>query len=185
MLFRSIPTYGGLTSALTLEQACDSSDDSGSDDSSGSSSIYSRSPGAAPIKRRNTTASTHPLTLASVLAEMSVSPHVLSPLPHALVQLAQCPIVRRPGPPADGWLPAGNVREVVLARRLVYAAIEGERIDVGAPALSPQELADSVGTRMWYAEPYVSFWERRARELESETWMEGPPVLCPKCGGAI
>lgn len=126
-----------------------------------------------------------PLTLSDVLAEMSRDPAVLAHLPPALIRLAQCPIVRRPGPAQDGWLPAGNVKEVVLARRLVYAAIEGDVMDDGWPALGPQELADKVDTRMWYATPYAPFWERRARELERETWMEAPPVVCPKCGGAI
>ncbi|KAI0752560.1 hypothetical protein C8Q80DRAFT_1146905 [Daedaleopsis nitida] len=43
-------------------------------------------------------------------------------LPHSLVNIAQCPIVRSSGAP-NGWA-VGNVADVVLARRFVYAAIE-------------------------------------------------------------
>lgn len=127
-----------------------------------------------------------PLTLAGVLSEMSRDPAAdLAHLPPALVRIAQCPIVRRPGPARDGWYPAGNVKEVVLARRLVYAAIERDFMDDGWPAMGPQELTDRVGAKMWYATPYAPFWERRERKLEGETWMDAPPVLCPRCKGAI
>lgn len=126
-----------------------------------------------------------PLTLSGVLADMSHNTAHLAHLPPALIRIAQCPIVRRPGPAQDGWYPTGNVKEVVLARRLVYAAIEQDFMDDEWSGLTPQELNARVGAKMRYATPYAPFWERRGKELENETWMNAPPVLCPKCKGAI
>ncbi|KZT64991.1 hypothetical protein DAEQUDRAFT_567256 [Daedalea quercina L-15889] len=125
-----------------------------------------------------------PLPLDAVLAEMS-RPNILSHLPPALVQIAQCPIVRRPGTAVDGWYPAGNVKEVVIARRLVYAALEQAFKDDEMSALTPYELCEHVGTSFRYATPYGPYWERRQKELENETWMNTPPVVCPVCKGAI
>ncbi|EMD36739.1 hypothetical protein CERSUDRAFT_95012 [Gelatoporia subvermispora B] len=56
------------------------------------------------------------------VADMSMS---IAHLPPALVAVAQFPIVRRPGPRTFGWSAVGNVSEVVLARRFMYAAFEG------------------------------------------------------------
>lgn len=60
------------------------------------------------------------------------SPTILLHLPDSLLQIAQCPIVRCAGAP-DGWA-IGNVADVVLARRFVYAAVEYS----GRPECSPQ-----------------------------------------------
>ncbi|OCH86732.1 hypothetical protein OBBRIDRAFT_796893 [Obba rivulosa] len=49
----------------------------------------------------------------------------LAHLPPALVRVAQFPIVRRPGPRHACWSAVGNVTEVTLARRFIYAAFEG------------------------------------------------------------
>ncbi|KAI0943579.1 hypothetical protein AcW1_002714 [Taiwanofungus camphoratus] len=69
------------------------------------------------------------VTLAEALQVMSYSPTTLAHLPPALLRIAQFPIVRRPAPPDSDCSPIGNVNEVVLARRFVYAAFEGARPD--------------------------------------------------------
>ncbi|TFY61885.1 hypothetical protein EVJ58_g4230 [Rhodofomes roseus] len=126
-----------------------------------------------------------PYPLDFVLAEMSRS-DVIADLPPALICISQCPIVRRPGPAQDGWTPAGNVKEVVLARRLVYAAFEpDESINDNWSALDPQECCDRIGVSFRYATPYPPYWQRREKELETETWMYQPPVICPNCNAAI
>ncbi|KAH9834744.1 uncharacterized protein C8Q71DRAFT_122177 [Rhodofomes roseus] len=80
----------------------------------------------------------------------------LAHLPPALVCISQCPIVCRPGPAQDGWRPAGNVKEVVLARQLVYAAFEpDESINDSWSALDPQERCDRIGVGFRYATPYL------------------------------
>jgi len=125
-----------------------------------------------------------PLPLDAVLTEMLRADSIAN-LPPALVRIAQCPIVRRPGPAKNGWTPAGNVKEVALARRLVYAAFEQDYIDDSWSTLDPQQLCDRIGTSFRYATPYLPYWQRREGELEDESWMDQPPVVCPSCNGAI
>lgn len=66
--------------------------------------------------------STDASTLCTALDNMGIS---VTHLPPALVRIAQFPIVRRPGPHHLCWRAVGNVAEVVLARRFLYAAFEG------------------------------------------------------------
>lgn len=171
-----------------------------------------------------------PASLAEAMEGMSISWTTLAHLPAALVRIAQCPIVRRPGPAQHGWSAVGNVKEVVLARRFVYAALEGcypggpgwqhlealvarvetmasgetdEVLQVGDAACrndaSPgdtvsqwdrglgvlRNLCIELNDYFLLASPYLPYWEQRGRELDQETWMHSPPLLCPMCKGAI
>jgi len=175
---------------------------------------------------------TPPLSLSAALKHMSTRLEILSHLPPALVQIAQYPIVRRPGPPQEGWSAVGNVTEVVLARRFVYAAFEGghpggrlsqhlthlvglvEAMERGemltdvvvhgeegngasssadldqlsredSEIMMLQNLCVELAQYSLLASPYEPYWQRRQEELKEETWMNGPPLICPGCRGAI
>ncbi|OBZ76345.1 hypothetical protein A0H81_03060 [Grifola frondosa] len=85
----------------------------------------SRHPDDATIVSEISPSSTAaPLALDAALASMSVDPSKLAHLPPALLNIAQCPIIRCAGYVEGGWA-VGNVRDVVLARRFVYSALEG------------------------------------------------------------
>ncbi|KAI0672133.1 hypothetical protein C8Q78DRAFT_1068749 [Trametes maxima] len=72
------------------------------------------------------------VTLHEALTMLGRSPSILTHLPAALLTIAQLPIVRCPGAPAGFAI--GNVADVVLARRLVYAAVQHN----GAPSADPR-----------------------------------------------
>lgn len=195
--------------------------------------------------------STH-LPLNEALSSMSISPNILSHLPPALIRIAQMPIVRCPQAGAS-WAISGNLREVVLARRFVYAAFENagvgqtwsekinelfqlvnalqiQRDDVdrntsneiqGSASRMMEEdselpsatetkdthptqedvllaaerkfledlrqLCNGMSKFTLLASPYVPYWEQRQEELEAHTdsWIEGPALICPQCHGAL
>lgn len=72
-------------------------------------------------------------------------------LPDSLLDIAQCPIVRYAGAP-DGWA-IGNVSDVVLARRFIYAAIES-------------------GGRPEYSVKFTSMVERYHTRMENKFWTD-------------
>ncbi|EJF59878.1 hypothetical protein DICSQDRAFT_162264 [Dichomitus squalens LYAD-421 SS1] len=74
--------------------------------------------------------STEQMTVHEVLELWGRHRSILSHLPPSLLTIAQSPIVRCSGA-SNGWA-IGNVADVVLARRFVYAAIEHD----GAPEAS-------------------------------------------------
>ena len=61
------------------------------------------------------------MTISEALELWTRKPSILAHLPPALLLIAQCPILRRSG--ASGGWAIGNVADVVLARRFVYAAL--------------------------------------------------------------
>ncbi|KAI0649739.1 hypothetical protein C8Q79DRAFT_997790 [Trametes meyenii] len=75
---------------------------------------------------------TEAVTLHQALAMLGRSPSILAHLPAALLTIAQLPIVRCASAPAGFAI--GNVADVVLARRLVYAAVQHN----GAPSDDPR-----------------------------------------------
>ncbi|KAI0772998.1 hypothetical protein BD413DRAFT_612463 [Trametes elegans] len=80
------------------------------------------------------------------------SPDILAHLPESLLRIAQMPIVRCAGAPFG--LAVGNVADVVLARRLVYAAVQHGGLPERDPRffglLMREQVRDSarVGTRL-------------------------------------
>ncbi|KZT09662.1 uncharacterized protein LAESUDRAFT_674547 [Laetiporus sulphureus 93-53] len=239
------------------------------DDSTSETSELNRSLSGTPATTFSTLAPPlSPLSLSEIIEQMAVS-YRIAHLPSSLVRLAQSPIVRRPGipPPDSGWSAVGNVKEVVLARRFVYAALEGfhpengehpagqmeermrdmeslleamergeiwafdgeageherEDMDVmmdvdgegeehmneereagngnshasgnaGAGAIVDdkerrlqilEKLCVELTETILLASPYQPYWERREHELETEMWMNTPPLVCPNCRGAI
>ncbi|KAM5546059.1 hypothetical protein V8D89_000185 [Ganoderma adspersum] len=75
-----------------------------------------------PESREIVPDSTEQMTIFEALELWTRKRTILAHLPPALLLIAQGPIVRRSGAPA-GWA-IGNVADVVLARRFVYAAVE-------------------------------------------------------------
>ncbi|CDO77753.1 hypothetical protein BN946_scf184993.g16 [Trametes cinnabarina] len=62
------------------------------------------------------------VSLPEALVMLDRSPEIVAHLPSSLLAIAQCPIVRCGGAPQGFAI--GNVADVVLARRLVYAAVQ-------------------------------------------------------------
>ncbi|KAI0366548.1 hypothetical protein BV20DRAFT_1002180 [Pilatotrama ljubarskyi] len=71
------------------------------------------------------------VTLPEALLMLDRSPDIVAHLPPSLLAIAQSPIVRCSGAPAGFAI--GNVADVVLARRLVYAAVQNS----GSPERDP------------------------------------------------
>jgi hypothetical protein len=80
-----------------------------------------------------------------------------------LIKIARCPIVR--GKAAGG--PSGNIRDVIAARRLVYALLEGAPLPEDWDSRLSVKHAQDVHTKI------KSFPRHEA------------PFACPSCGGAI
>ena len=99
------------------------------------------------------------MTIYDALALWTRPRTILEHLPPALLAIAQCPIVRTPGAP-HGWA-IGNVADVVLARRFVYAAVEHG----GAPERSAKflELLRRERARM-----EDLFWLERRRQTRGD-----------------
>ncbi|PIL28890.1 hypothetical protein GSI_08936 [Ganoderma sinense ZZ0214-1] len=89
---------------------------------------------AGPESREIVPDSTQQMTVNEALEFWTRERTILAHLPPALLAIAQAPIVRRSGVPG-GWA-IGNVADVVLARRFVYAALEHD----GAPERSAKFL---------------------------------------------
>ncbi|KAI8996685.1 hypothetical protein BD414DRAFT_455692 [Trametes punicea] len=156
--------------------------------------------------------STDKVSIHAALLMLDRSPDIVAHLPQSVLVIAQRPIVRCSGAPAGFAI--GNVSDVVLARRLVYAAVQNS----GNPASTDRfaELLQREQARsdhvLWpgaeeddaefsariarlgeemdelglLATPYERYWERRKEEYEAlEELFEGPALVCPKCRGAI
>lgn len=112
-------------------------------------------------------------------------------LPDALLAVAALPIVRRAG--RGAFSSAGNVRDVVLARRIVFQALEGgfadlERLVQSLPARwtdGPErdQVWRILGTQRMLACPRAVYWEERAQELANLA--ERPALHCPDCSGEV
>lgn len=131
----------------------------------------------------------------------------LEHLPPELVQIAAQPIVRCPVPPkllSDPRLgvfsTAGTVKEVVLARRFVYQALEGGHDKLQQlcaqlsrlshdPALEDHNIwREARETIRVFASPRKEYWQRRASLMEPiflQQLDQCPPVFCPQCFNAI
>lgn len=136
----------------------------------------------------------------------------LGQLPRELIQIAAQPIVRCPASPQSLAHPAlgvfstaGTIKDVVLARRLIYQSLEDEwdtlQTYQSAMDVKPGDSGRDVASRQpriddWYslsairilASPRHAYWRHRARLREPEflqTLDASPPLTCPQCGNAI
>ncbi|EKM57291.1 uncharacterized protein PHACADRAFT_208393 [Phanerochaete carnosa HHB-10118-sp] len=113
-------------------------------------------------------------------------------LPESLIAIAAMPIVRRAG--QGTFSTAGNVRDVVVARRLVYQTLdvrlaELERLirslpeswDAASDALTYYRVWQFLGTQGMLASPRAAYWDRRVEELAVHA--ERPELHCPNCEG--
>ena len=151
------------------------------------------------------------ISIVQALELFQHSPSIVMHLPESLTRIAQCPIVRHAGAP-NGWA-IGNVADVVLARRFIYAAIEYS----GNPGHSPkyQDMADRYEARLenklgfetdrdepeleglqrlceelsefsLLATVYNPYWDKRWEEYEKRgVELDGPAYICPQCRNAI
>ncbi|KAL6298969.1 hypothetical protein BKA93DRAFT_743202, partial [Sparassis latifolia] len=153
-----------------------------------------------------------PYSLSEALPLMDMPSDIFTHLPPSLLSIAQGPIIRQPYMGStDGVLPFGNVVEVVLARRFIYATFEAvcaqpggswhSQINSLTQQVEAMERGDQVGDLehikalekvcnelaevSLLASPYAPYWEKREQDLTIETWMNCPPLICPKCHGAI
>ena len=99
------------------------------------------------------------MTIYDALALWTRPRAILEHLPPALLAIAQCPVVRTPNAP-HGWA-IGNVADVVLARRFVYAAVEHN----GAPERSAKFLELLRRER---ARTEDLFWLERRRQSQRD-----------------
>ncbi|TFK85843.1 hypothetical protein K466DRAFT_173592 [Polyporus arcularius HHB13444] len=152
-------------------------------------------------------ASADKLDIFRALELFDHSPIIVAHLPPSLLAIAQSPIVRCAGAP-DGWA-IGNVADVVLARRFVYAAIEHSgppeateafrcllqfqddsapyaEISEEAEYAMVQRLIDGLEGFDLLASVHAPYWERRWRQfVEMQVLFEGPAFECPQCKSAI
>ncbi|KAI0696343.1 hypothetical protein BC835DRAFT_872512 [Cytidiella melzeri] len=129
-------------------------------------------------------------------------------LPAELVTIAAQPIVRRALAPhsysdcrSGVFSTVGTMKEVVLARRLVYQALEGEherleqlcsrllQSSADAPYWADSDLRDDVrDTIRVFASPRKKYWQDRASLSEPDFLRDVgqcPSTVCPQCGSAI
>lgn len=122
----------------------------------------------------------------------AMAPDADIPLPQSLIDIATMPIIRRAGQGA--FSTAGNVRDVVLARRMVYQMLDGGFDDLKRLAKSLPEgwdiaLDEFTYGRMWrflstqriLASPRAAFWDQRLEELAVHS--DRPVLHCPDCKG--
>ncbi|RDX52381.1 hypothetical protein OH76DRAFT_1470354 [Lentinus brumalis] len=152
-------------------------------------------------------ASADKLDIFRALEMFDHSPIIVAHLPPSLLAIAQSPIVRCAGAP-DGWA-IGNVADVVLARRFVYAAIDHSgppeateafrcllqfqddsapyaEISEEAEYAMVQRLVDGLEGFDLLASVHAPYWERRWRQfVEMQVLFEGPAFECPQCKSAI
>lgn len=121
-----------------------------------------------------------PLTAALQLLGHSVD--IIAHLPPGLLAIAQCPIVRYPNGPNE--FAVGNVADVVLARRFVYAAVQHS----GSPNNHFEflHLLVRLGAyqQMWEAcldagtkegeDEYITFLEEMCKELGELGFLASP-----------
>ncbi len=101
---------------------------------------------------------------------------ILTHLPPALLAIAQAPIVRCSGA-SRGWA-IGNVADVVLARRFVYAAVEHN----GPPERSAKFL-ELLAREMARQEDVFESWRARRRQAVVET-ADADVIMMDVDGGA-
>ena len=111
-------------------------------------------------------------------------------LPRSLLEIATMPILRRAGAD-DGFSTAGNVQDVLLARRMLY-----QRLDRGFKDFYRLERRLPPGVNWWLtdwydrvwgalsvqrmlASPRVAYWDQRRLELAEHE--PRPSVHCPRC----
>ncbi|KAI0088358.1 hypothetical protein BDY19DRAFT_193994 [Irpex rosettiformis] len=146
--------------------------------------------------------------ISSVLGSLSTYVSAkLGHLPPELVEIAAQPIVRcatRPkllsNPRLGTFSTAGNVKEVVLARRLVYQALDGgheqlQQFCTQQPHTSDGQHLEDLELDVWqaqpdsirvFASPRQEFWQRRAGLSEfSQDLDRCPPIFCPQCGNPV
>jgi hypothetical protein len=110
-------------------------------------------------------------------------------LPRSLVEIAMMPIVRRAG--HDGFSTAGNVQDVVLARKMVYQRLDGGFKDLDRLMQQLPEnwwlnegrayhlVWTNLSTQRILAVPRAAYWD--ARSLELGVHGPRPCVYCPDC----
>ena len=130
---------------------------------------------------------------------------LLAHLPSMLIEVAQHPILRCAG--REEYSIAGNVKEVILARRMVCQVLEGWHrfVDEIIESLGSEEAFEDrklddllkvlgPGTRAYHrmshtrilASPYAPYWERRAERRKKLADAEGIPFLrCPRCTSVV
>ncbi|KAI0704203.1 hypothetical protein C8T65DRAFT_654204 [Cerioporus squamosus] len=152
-------------------------------------------------------ASADKLDIYHALEMFGHSTMIVAHLPPSLLAVAQSPIVRCSGAP-DGWA-IGNVADVVLARRFVYAAIEhsgppeateafrcllqsqedaspSAEVSQAAERTMIEQLIEGLEGFDLLASVHAPYWERRWRQfLEMQVLLEGPAFECPQCKSAI
>ncbi len=117
-------------------------------------------------------------------------------VPEELVEVAGQPIVRYPN--AGTFSTAGNVTDVIFARRLLYQAFDGDQFDFEDMVANMEREygADWVNKDEAYQEawhflisqnmlacPLPSYWKK---VKETVPFLDGPPpLICPQCEGAI
>ncbi len=115
-------------------------------------------------------------------------------LPMELIQAAAQPIIRRPS--MGVFSIAGNVKEVVLARRLVYQKLNGaeqildkingvQELDSGSASL---DIWNTLSDASILASPYPPYWKRLAQHGLQDILHDrnlSPPIICPQCGSPI
>ncbi|KAL7284789.1 hypothetical protein ACG7TL_002096 [Trametes sanguinea] len=92
---------------------------------------------------------TDQVSLQKALVMLDRSPEIVTHLPPSLLAVAQLPIVRSAGAPHGFAI--GNVADVVLARRLVYDAIQNS----GDPACTNTFLEILARTEAFYRAPFT------------------------------
>ncbi|KAI0783263.1 hypothetical protein C8Q75DRAFT_811079 [Abortiporus biennis] len=117
---------------------------------------------------------------------------IQSKLHPSILTIAQQPIVRHPN--TGNLSIVGNLKDVVLARRLVYHVLEGSQnwiVNRANELLSKPESATTthmMDSEVWdmlshcrlLASPYEPFWRRLEIQHSGTTH-----VMCNSCGGAI
>ncbi|KAI0340281.1 hypothetical protein BDW22DRAFT_1360217 [Trametopsis cervina] len=130
----------------------------------------------------------------------------LSHLPPELIAIAAQPIVRCALAPASlsraslgVFSTAGTVKEVLLARRLIYQALNGghRQLDQICSQLPLPKDPQVLDADIWQAalapirilaSPHPEYWRRRVGISEPEFVRDldcCPPVVCPQCLSAI
>ncbi|GJE93085.1 BAH domain-containing protein [Phanerochaete sordida] len=131
----------------------------------------------------------HPLSPQDVLTQ-ALGPDAELTLPASLIAIASLPIVRRAGEGTSSI--AGNMRDILLARRLVFQELEGgfedlERLESALDEgwVHTETLQTSVwrflGTQRILAVPRVAYWDQALQRMT--VLLERPTLHCPDCSG--
>lgn len=130
-----------------------------------------------------------PLSPQDVLAQ-ALGPDAELTLPASLIAIASMPIVRRAGSGTSSI--AGNMRDILLARRLVFQELEGGfedliRLDscLTEGWAHTERLQASVwrflGTQRILAAPRVAYWDGALQRMTG--LLKRPTLHCPDCSG--